>query len=120
MQASPVRRLFCSSSCSAAVKQANQQEKKAVHLLRAVANRKKQKQRAKDGSDPVAAAVYAQPPEDASTYLSPFFRPSFDLAQFNQILDIHPEAYSSPTPNAKVVHSTAQPVLFSLPLTAQP
>lgn len=96
-------RLLCSSSCSAAIRQAKQ-EKKAVHLLQAVSTRKKQKQRAKDGSDPVAAAVYAQPPEDASTYLSPFFRPSFDLAQFNQILDIHPQAYSSPAPNARVVH----------------
>lgn len=115
MQASSAR-LFCSSSCSAALRQQAKHEKKAVHLLQAVSTRKTQKQRALDGSDPVAAAVYAQPNEDASTYLSPFFRPSFDLAQFNQILDIHPEAYSNPSPNARVVHinSPSSP-LFSPP-----
>lgn len=85
-------------------------------MLREVSIRKKQKQRAKDGSDPVAAAVYAQPPEDASTYLSPFFRPSFDLSQFNQVLDIHPQAYSQSEDGSRVVHiNSASSPLFSAP-----
>lgn len=120
MQASTAR-LFCSSSCRAAVKQAADKSKApagGINMLREVSVRKKQKQRAKDGSDPIAAAVYAQPPEDASTYLSPFFRPSFDLSQFNQVLDIHPQAYSesAAAPNVRVVHiNSASSPLFSTP-----
>lgn len=125
MQASSAR-LFCSSACKAAAHAAQKRQQKqlvdeaGIHLLKAVSTRKSQKQRAKDGSDVIASAVYNQPNEDASTYLSPFFRPSFDLAQFHQILDIHPQAYSNPSPHLQTVHiNTKQSRLFPTPSAAE-
>lgn len=117
MQASSVR-MFCSSACRAAAKQVADKKKNAgINMLRQVENRKSQKARAKDGSDPLAAAILNQPNEDASTYLSPWFRPHFDLSQFNQILDIHPEAYSeSSSGGVRIVHiNTDSSPLFNIP-----
>jgi hypothetical protein len=115
MQATPIR-LFCSSACQATQASSKKvlapaqqrQYRDGLRLVKEASHRKKQKHRARTGSDPIAAAVYAQPPEDASTYLAPFFRPSFDLAQFNQILDIHPQAFTHPSDKTTVVHINSE------------